>query len=131
MLNRRSSARNRVGMLLAAVLAAGSIASSGISVRVASAQIPPGGTPDPVNPSIYSYHCPPLYVYPPSMTPITTTNFVGSCTTFAKPATPGVLSVQVAPVAIFSSSSTGGSYCILGDEQIWVPTGASPASYGC
>lgn len=27
--------------------------------------------------------------------------------------------------------STGGSYCTAGAGQIWVPTGASPASYGC
>jgi hypothetical protein len=86
-----------------------------------SAQLPPGaGVPNPANPSIYNYPCAPMFLSPVSMTPITTSNFLGSCATFYTP-TP-------TPVP---RPSMGGSYCSVGDEQIYVPAGAAPTDYGC
>jgi hypothetical protein len=43
--------------------------------------------------------------------------------------TTGVASVYAPPTADWVNP--GGMYCTLGNDQIWVPAGASPASYGC
>jgi hypothetical protein len=56
-----------------------------------------------------------------SSAPITTTNPLGSTTFIPAP-------IVQAPQVITQPS---GSYCNIGDEQIYVPTGASPANYGC
>ncbi len=58
--------------------------------------------------------------------------------------TPGVSAYSAVPTtsaytatqpAIYAGAApaymTSGSYCMVGSEQVWVPSGASPESYGC
>lgn len=71
----------------------------------------------------YSYLSGAFSGNPVSTTPITTSNPLGSTTLIPAPIRP--------PALVQTASSTGGSYCNVGDEQIYVPAGASPSDYGC
>jgi hypothetical protein len=111
-MNRRYRSRVLVGL----VLALGCTVAVAVRAPSALAQAP----------FYYGY---PSYPFPfgtnpISMTPITTTNTLGS--TALVPA-PVHVPVALAP----AGGTTSGSYCTVGDEQIWVPAGASPAAYGC
>jgi hypothetical protein len=105
-----------VAALLSAILA-----SVGFSRQV-HAQSPYYGSP-------YAYPFPYYPVVPSgsvslnSSIPITTSNPIGS-TTFI-PAPPGLVA------AYLQATAPSGGYCAVGDGQVFVPSGASPANYGC
>lgn len=61
-----------------------------------------------------------------TMAPSLSTTYVTPSASFYAPA---ATSVYASPTAEWSNP--GGSYCTLGNDQIWIPAGASPASYGC
>ncbi len=52
-------------------------------------------------------------------------------TTYVAPAVSYSSTVPNVYAAPFSWVSPGGSYCSIGNDQIWVPAGADPHSYGC
>jgi hypothetical protein len=64
-----------------------------------------------------------------STTGMTTAPSVGFVTPTYTYAVTGVPSVYAPPASDWVNP--GGSYCAIGNDQIWVPAGASPASYGC
>jgi hypothetical protein len=109
-----------IALGMAALLSA-TFASIGFSRQV-HAQSPYYGAP-------YTYPFPYYPVVPSgsislnSSAPITTSNTLGS-TTFI-PAPPGLVA------AYLQATVPTGGYCAVGDGQVFVPTGASPANYGC
>ena len=85
-------------------------------------------------PSNYGY-----YGYPYSYTSPYSNSIYNNYSSYY--ATPGVSAYVATPTyttgqpSIYAGAApayaTSGSYCMVGSEQVWVPSGASPASYGC